>query len=428
MEEFDIVIAGGGPGGSAAATFLARAGRRTLLLEKDQHPRFRIGESLLPYGNDLLREMGVWDKVVATGCFMPKHGAEFCTADGLQFQRFSFAQGLGPEYAMTYQVERAKFDDLLIAHAAECGCIVRERATVTDLKPSHDSVTVTYTEAGERRTVSAAWFIDATGRDALAGRLLGLPKRATLAAKRIATYAHFRGAFRNDGPEAGNITIARLPGGWFWFIPINAEITSVGYVRRLSDSKASGLSPDDEFTHAVAQFSGVAERLRAAERIGEFRTTGDYSHRFTTFAPHPRVLLAGDAAGFVDPIFSSGVMMALKSARLAARLILACPGRGLAPAQRRRYTREVRRMMDVYVRMIRTFYDDPAFEIFMHPQPMLGLPAAVAAVVGGNTDLPFRLRWRLQAFYLLCWLQRHFALAPRIPFLTGTLAPQPARP
>jgi len=227
--------------------------------------------------------------------------------------------------------------------------------------------------------------------------------------------------------ESRNV-IARLPGGWFWFIPINAEITSVGYVRRLSDSKASGLSPDDEFTHAVAQFSGVAERLRAAERIGEFRTTGDYSHRFTTFAPHPRVLLAGDAAGFVDPIFSSGVMMALKSARLAARLILACPGRGLALAQRRRYTREVRRMMDVYVRMIRTFYDDPAFEIFMHPQPMLGLPAAVAAVVGGNTDLPFRLRWRLQAFYLLCWLQRHFALAPRIPFLTGTLAPQPARP
>ena len=125
MEEFDIVIAGGGPGGSAAATFLARAGRRTLLLEKDQHPRFRIGESLLPYGNDLLREMGVWDKVAAAGCFMPKRGAEFCTGDGLQFQRFSFAEGLGAEYAQTYQVERAKFDALLIAHAAECGCTVR---------------------------------------------------------------------------------------------------------------------------------------------------------------------------------------------------------------------------------------------------------------------------------------------------------------
>jgi flavin-dependent dehydrogenase len=428
MEEFDIVIAGGGPGGSAAATFLARAGRRTLLLEKEAHPRFRIGESLLPYGNDLLREMGVWDKVAAAGCFMPKYGAEFCTADGLQFQRFSFAKGLGAKYAQTYQVERAKFDALLIAHAAESGCTVRERAAVTDLELSDDTVTVAYTQAGDRRAVRAAWFLDATGRDTLAGRLLGLPKRPTLAAKRIATYAHFRGVFRNDGPEAGNITIARLPGGWFWFIPINAELTSVGYVRRLSDAKASGLPPDEEFTRAVADFSGVGERLRAAERVGEFRTTSDYSYRFSTFAPHPRVLLTGDAAGFVDPIFSSGVMMALKSARLAARLILASPGCGLAPAERRRYTRDVCRMMDVYVRMIHTFYDDPAFEIFMHPQPLLGLPAAVAAVVGGNTDLPFRLRWRLQAFYLLCALQRRFALAPRIPFLTGGSSPQPSRP
>jgi flavin-dependent dehydrogenase len=423
MEEVDIVIAGGGPGGSAAGIFLARGGRRTLILEKDRHPRFRIGESLLPYGNDLLREMGVWEKIVASGAFLPKLGAEFCTADGLQFQRFSFAEGLGPDHAQTYQVERSKFDALLLGHAAACGCTVREQSAVTAIAPANDFVTVEYEHAGERRTVRAAWFIDATGRDSLAGRLLRVPKRATLAAKRIATFAHFRGVFRNAGLDAGNITIARAPGGWFWFIPLHGEKTSVGYVRRSSDAKACGLPPDEEFTRAVAQFPGVAERMREAERIGDFSTTGDYSYRFATFAPHPRVLLAGDAAGFVDPIFSSGVMLALKSSRLAAQMILACPGRGFTPARRRRYTREVRRMMEVYVRMIHTFYDDSAFEIFMHPQPHLDLPAAVAAVVGGRTELPFRLRWRLQSFYALCWLQRRFALAPRIPFLTAASQP-----
>lgn len=417
METPDVLIAGGGPGGCAAATYLARAGRRVLLLERDAHPRFRVGESLLPYGNDLLREMGVWEKIVAHGGFMEKRGAEFCTADGACFQRFSFAKGLGPAYAHTYQVERAKFDALLFAHAAEQGARTLERATVTAVRPGPDHVEVDYDHAGERRTARARHFLDATGRDAVAGRLLRLRKTATQAARRLATYAHFRGVTRNEGPAAGNITIARAPGGWFWFIPLDAEKTSVGYVRRLDEFKARGLPPGDDFDAAARRFPAIRERLAAAARVGDFHSTGDYSYRFATFAPHPRVLLAGDAAGFVDPIFSSGVMMALKSARLAARLVTRADGRGLGPLARHRYTAEVRRMMDLYGGVIRAFYDDPSFELFMHPEPPWELRSAVLAIVGGRTELPFRLRWRVGAFHVCRRLQRWIPLAPRLPSL-----------
>lgn len=418
METIDVLVGGGGPGGCAAAIHLARAGLRVTLLEREAHPRFRIGESLLPYGNDLLRELGVWDRIRADGGFMIKRGAEFCTADGAHAQRFSFARGLGADNAFTYQVERSRFDAILFSQAAAEGCVTRERAAITALRPADDHVEVDYHEAGVPRTVRARYFVDATGRDAIAGRLLALSKRATQATRRVATYAHFRGVARNEGETAGNIIIVRAPGGWFWFIPLDAEKTSVGYVRRVADFKAAGLSPGDDFAAAAARFPAIAERLRGAERVGDFHTTGDYSYRFASFAPHPRVMLAGDAAGFVDPIFSSGVMMALKSARLAARLIVARRGGSIGAWSRRRYTADVRRMMDLYGGIIEAFYDDPSFEIFMHPEPIWNLQLAVLAVVGGNTELPWSLRWRLGAFHVFRRVQRWVPLAPRLPSLS----------
>ena len=173
------------------------------------------------------------------------------------------------------------------------------------------------------------------------------------------------------------------------------------------------------FDFVTQNFKELRDRLRDAERIGGIHTTADYSYRFGTFAPHPRVLFVGDAAGFTDPIFSSGVMMALKSARLAARLIGEVDSSGapgLSVRQQDFYTREVHRMMTVYIKMITAFYDNPSFELFMHPAPVLNIPSAIVAIVGGATELPFRLWWRMKAFYALCWLQRHIGVAPRIDF------------
>ncbi len=425
-DKADVVIAGGGPAGSAAAITLARAGRRVLLLERDAHPRFRIGESLLPYGNDLLRELGVWDDLVADGRFMEKRGAEFGTADGAHFQRFSFAQGLGPAHAFTFQVERSRFDALLFARAATAGATTREHAAVTSLAPDAHGVTVTYTHAGTPHTVRARHFLDATGRDAVSGRLLHLPKIATQPARRLATYAHFHGVTRNDGDAAGNITILRAPGGWFWLIPLDAEKTSVGYVRLLADLKENGLSPDADFDRALAAFPALRDRLATAHRVAPAHSTGDYSYRFRSFAPHPRILLTGDAAGFVDPIFSSGVLLALKSAHRAARLLLRHDERPLGPLTRARYTADVRRMMNLYRGIIRAFYDAPSFELFMHPEPPWDVRRAVLALVGGRTELPLPLRCRLHAFHLCRHLQRWLPLAPRIPSLTACPPPTQA--
>jgi hypothetical protein len=211
----------------------------------------------------------------------------------------------------------------------------------------------------------------------------------------------------------------RLPGGWFWFIPLDAEKTSVGYVQKVDTLRESGLRPEESFDFVTQNYQELRDRLREAVRMGGIHTTADYSYRFETFAPHPRVFFVGDAAGFTDPIFSSGVMMALKSARVAARLLGEVDARGangLSLRQRNFYTREVHRMMTVYIKMITAFYDNPSFELFMHPAPVLNIPSAIVAIVGGATELPFHLWWRMKTFYALCWLQRRFGIAPRIDF------------
>jgi hypothetical protein len=293
-----------------------------------------------------------------------------------------------------------------------------------------DEHVVKYEWRGATSTARCRWLLDATGRDTFMGKKLELPRVPTQDDRRIATYAHFRGVFRNEGDAAGHITIVRLPGGWFWFIPLDAEKTSVGYVQRVDDLRASGRRPEESFDFVTQNYKELHTRLREAERIGEIHTTADYSYRFENFTPHPRVLFVGDAAGFTDPIFSSGVMMAMKSARLAARLIgetdLARQP-GLPAAQQRYYTREVGRMMMVYIKMITAFYDNPSFELFMHPAPVMKIPDAIVAIVGGATELPFRLWWRMKVFYLLCSLQQRLGVAPRIDFRTEETPREPDR-
>lgn len=423
VENFDVIVIGGGPGGSTTGTYLALDGKKTLILERERFPRFHIGESLLPYGNDILKETGAWEKVEKHG-FMPKLGAEFCTGNNTRFHRFWFERGLGPDYAQTFQVERSRFDHVLLQHAAESGCDVREGCLVTEARLDDTSVTLLYQDGITRHEVRARWLVDATGRDTFIGRQMNLPREPTQLAKRIATYAHFKNVFRNEGRAAGHITVARVPDGWFWFIPLDGEKTSVGYVQSVNALKRTGLKPEESFERIIRDFPELRARLDGAERVGAFHVTSDYSYRFGQFAM-PRCLMVGDAAGFVDPIFSSGVLMALKSGRMAAQLIsnAEVAGRALTDGERKRYTKEVRRMMDVYIGMITAFYDDTSFEVFMSPAPALRIHHAVLAIIGGNTDLPFSLWWRMKAFYLICKLQRWFAISPRVNYAEPPAGP-----
>ena len=413
----DVAIIGGGPAGAAAGIQLAKSGLRVILLEKEKFPRFCIGESLLPLGNELLRELGIWDKLELAG-FQRKYGAEFCTGDKSRLRRFWFGQHLPASCEYTYQVDRAEFDLLLLNQAREQGCIVHETTQVLRLNEEKNDPATLFCKGPQGEfELKSRWVIDASGRSSFVGTQAGLRRRSTQKTKRVALYTHFEGAFRNSGKAEGHITIVRLAKGWFWMIPLARNRTSVGLVLPASDARTSkDRTLETIFQEAVTSSPEVRDRLHDAKQLTPLRATGDYSWKYARFASQ-RTILTGDAAGFVDPIFSSGVMLALKSGIRAAALIV--------QAEKRRrpltgwecffYTREITQGMNRYARLIGAFYHDAGFEVFMNPSPFLKIPQSIARLVGGDTQPGILNRFRMRVFLILCRVQRLIALAPAIP-------------
>jgi len=423
LQAYDAVIIGGGPGGSTTGSVLAQAGKKVLILERERFPRFHVGESLIPYGNEELRAIGVWPKLQQAG-FMPKLGAEFVTGNSSATIRILFGRYLHPDYAQTFQVERSKFDQLLLEHARESGCEVWQETQVKSVTVSEEGAEIACVRDGETHRLSARWIFDASGRDAFLGKQMQLPKTDLGLPKKFATFAHFKGVLRNPVPADGHITVVRLNFGWFWMIPLDAEKTSIGLVQTLEHFRASGMKPEEFFEHVVATTPELQRRMGGAVRASEFYFAGDYTYRHLQNAG-PRWLLVGDAAGFIDPIFSSGVMLAIKSGYLAARESLAADrdGTPLSSRAQARYTREVGKMCKVFLNMIRMFYDNHSFEVFMTPCPYPGMEAAVNNLVAGNTKLGWRLRVRVWAFYAICALQRWIPIVPKLTLSDG-LAPR----
>lgn len=411
---YDAIIIGGGPGGSTAGSVLARGGLKVLIIERERFPRFHVGESLIPYGNDELRSIGVWDKL-ATGGFMPKLGAEFVTGDSTARTNVLFGRYLRAGYAQTFQVERARFDHLLLEHATEGGCEVWQETQVKSAMISEDGVRVVCTRNGEECEVSARWILDASGRDAFLGKQMQLAKTDLGLPKKFATFAHFKNVRRNDPPAQGHITVVRLNFGWFWMIPLDDEKTSIGLVQTLDHFRATGLKPEQCFEHIVATTPELQKRMGAAARASDFFFAGDYTYRHLRNAG-PRWLLIGDAAGFIDPIFSSGVMLAVKSGYRAANALIKAEkaGRTLTESEQASYTREVGKMCGVFLRMIKMFYDNHSFEVFMTPKPPLSIESAVNNLVAGNTELGWILRAKVWIFYLVCTLNRWLPLVPKL--------------
>lgn len=409
-----------------AGCALAQAGKRVLILERERFPRFHVGESLIPYGNEELRAIGVWPKLERGG-FMPKLGAEFVTGNSVAKTSILFGRYLHRDYAQTFQVERSRFDQLLLDHAVESGCEVWQETQVKSAAVSNDGVNVTCVRGGETHELTARWLLDASGRDAFLGKQMQLAKTDLGMPKKFATFAHFTGVRRNDPPEQGHITIVRLDFGWFWMIPLDAEKTSIGLVQTLEHFRASGLKPEEFFEQVVATTPELQRRMGAAQRVSDFYFAGDYTYRHLQNAG-PRWLLVGDAAGFIDPIFSSGVMLAIKSGHLAAKEILAADRAGtpLTARAQARYTREVGKMCEVFLHLIRMFYDNHSFEVFMSRCPFEGMTAAINNLVGGNTQMSWRLRLWVRAFYTICALQRYVSLVPKLALANGLARPAAA--
>lgn len=406
---------GGGPAGSAASTILARAGKKVLVLEKERFPRFHIGESLLPCNLAIFEQMGVLDKLKAAG-FPLKYGAQFHVGNGSRRSQFVFRDGVFTPQAQAFQVERAVFDNILLRHSEESGAQVFEGWRVERFGEECSGVTLdAVSETGARRQLRGQWLIDASGRGNLTGNQEGL--RVTHPRHRkVALFGHFHGVTLDTGERAGDIIIIRLARKWFWVIPIGNDKVSVGLVLDAAEFADSGHTPQATFEQTVANTPALRERMADAQLIGEFRTTNDFSY-FNRRLVSSRVLRVGDAAGFMDPIFSAGVYLAMFSGKIAAETLLSIQHEPhSASARLSRYERRVQRAMKFYWRMIEGFYTPAFMDLFLQPRQRFHLPSAVIAFLAGDLEASWAIRWRINLFFVLIRLQNRWPLVPRISF------------
>jgi len=414
-ERYDALVIGGGPGGSATATLLARAAKRVLLLEKEHFPRFHIGESLLPYNRKLFEEMGVLPILEAAG-FPRKLGAQFYLGNASKSLKLVFRNGRFTRETAAFQVERATFDHLLLQHARHSGAEVREGWTVTKFSYEQDHVSIqARDENGQTQTFSGSFLVDASGRGNFTGNQEGIrvihPKL-----KKLAVFGHFEGVVLDEGSSGSDTVIIRLENKWFWIIPVSGKKTSVGCVMDQAEFAQAKQLPAELFERIWQSSTALRARMKDARLVNSIQTTGDFSY-YNRRLVGPRLLRVGDAAGFMDPIFSAGVYLAMYSGKLASQVILTSLARGDAGARHLlTYEKRVFRAMQFYWDMVEAFYTTPFMELFLEPRPKFNLPDAIVAILAGELEGGWAMEWRRRLFFWLIKIQERRPLVPRISF------------
>lgn len=405
--ECDVLVIGGGPAGSTAAALLVERGYRVTLLEKAHHPRFHIGESLLPANLPLLEKLGVADAVREIG--MEKWGVEFISPAHDHKQAFVFSDALDKAMPMAYQVRRAEFDEILIRNASRKhvrvveGCLAQ---TVSFLPGDAGVEVEARHEDGNLEKVSARFLLDASGRDTFLGNRFKAKQR-NKKHNSAALYAHFAGAQRNAGRGEGDISIFWFDHGWFWFIPLADGVTSVGAVAwpyYLKSRKGKSLTAF--FLETIALCKPLQERLQCAHLVSPVEGTGNYS--YVCDRTHgPNYLLLGDAYTFIDPVFSSGVMLAMKSAFAAADVVDTClrhPERSAAALTS--FDRLMRKGPKAYSWFIYRVTNPALRDMFMAPRNTFRSKEAFLSVVAGdiydNTQVRGPLLFFKTVYYAIC--------------------------
>jgi flavin-dependent dehydrogenase len=395
----DVLVVGGGPGGATISTLLARRGWRVAMLEKSRHPRFHIGESLLPANIPIFEELGALEKLRALGRL--KLGADF-PRDDASYYTFRFDRALGdtPHYA--FQVKREDMDRMLFEHARENGVDAREETPVERVRFDAEGVTAQIAAGAGRSTLRARYLVDASGRDTLLGRQLKLLQRSGKH-QSAAMFAHYKGvAWNPDDPGGNIISVNRFAHGWAWFIPLPDGSTSVGCVCKPGWLKTrQGASHADFMAKTLAIVPGAERRMAGAERVTPVRCAGNYSYACKQMAG-PRWILVGDAWAFLDPVFSSGVFLSMYSARRALDVVDASLREPQCEAAlQRRYARHMQRGYRRFAWFIQRFNSPVMKALFADPRNVMQVEQGVISMLAGDVFDNKRVLSKLRIFKAL---------------------------
>ena len=379
----DVLVLGGGPAGSSIATILAEKGWQVDVWEKDPHPRFHIGESLLPHTLPYLKQLGVLEEVERIG--LKKFGAEVVSPYHDEPVTLYFEQALDKAYPYAFQVRRSEFDDILLRNCQQKGAHVREGLEVKDVCFSNSDLTMVegVTAQGHRVRQQTRYVVDATGRQAFLANQLRV-KHRNPHHNSAAIFGHFQGVARHSGKDEGNISICWFDHGWFWIIPFADGMTSVGAVCWPSYLKSRKGDLEEFFWETVHSSPPVADRMKDAKGMMPIVATGNYSYQSKVMMG-PQFMLVGDAFAFVDPVFSSGVHLALHSGICGADVVDAyLHGHAQAAQKARQFEGAVRQALKTYSWFIYRFTQPTFRNLFMSPNNTYRIQEGVLSVLAGD--------------------------------------------
>lgn len=400
----DVLVIGGGPGGSTISALLAQKGWHVVVLEKVHRPCFHIGESLLPMNLPLLEQLGILEEVHRIGVI--KNGAEFNAAEADEPVTFYFSQALDKNHPYAYEVRRSEFDHILLKNSAAKGAQVLEGVTVTDVAflKGQTSLVTAETKDGAKQCWETRFVVDASGRDTFMANRLHIKQRNPKH-NSAAVFGHYHGVERRSGQDEGNISVYWLDQGWLWMIPLRDDVMSIGAVCWPEYLKTRRCELEEFLWNTIQQCPQAAKRLHGARLISPVTATGNFSYQASSMAGEGYIMI-GDAFAFVDPVFSSGVFLAMSGGRLGAEVVdVSLKNPVAAVREAKEFERVMRRGLGAFCWFIYRFTSPTMRRLFMRPGNPLRAGEAVISMLAGDifrdTIMFSRLRYFKAIYYII---------------------------